>query len=314
MLNIPLRFYRMTREHGLRPTLAAAQERFGLLGQVMTGDQETLSALARSVRASKQRRPVERIPPATFPLDPAVLLAATPTNVEANRALWDAYATYWRLKDAALGSADVRGVAQHRVPGEEWGSPDEIRAVLEEFLLPYVTDASVVAEIGVGGGRAAALVAPHVRELVAFDVSREMLALAAEQLRDHANIRLQYIERSGLPEDVDGRLDAAYALDVFPFLDLVEIRLYLAALARSLRPGGLALIHAANLTTEAGWRDFRAQQRASLEGKTFVVPETVRVLAARSGLEVVKESPGDSTAGGRNRYLVRDYLVLLRKP
>jgi len=47
-----------------------------------------------------------------------------------------------------------------------------------DFLYPYVTQASVVAEIGVGGGRVAKRMFGKVKSLTCFDISLEMLKKA----------------------------------------------------------------------------------------------------------------------------------------
>ena len=51
---------------------------------------------------------------------------------------------------------------------------------VEEWILPHISDgrAARVAEIGCGGGRVAALVAPHVRSLDCLDISPAMLTRA----------------------------------------------------------------------------------------------------------------------------------------
>ena len=223
------------------------------------------------------------------------------SNAQYNRLVWTVYPALRRLAGRA-----PRG----QVVGEEWGlDPRDVDEVVEEFVAPYVTDESVVAGIGVGGGRIAARVAPRVRELYGFDISRTMLRRAREALREHPNVRYVKLDR---PEELaayEGRFDFVYAFDVFLHLDLHVMWRYFAQFARILRDDGKVFLHTANLAAPDGWRWFSEQRGYSVGGAYFVSPEIVGILAERAGLEAVTSSEPDP----RNSYLYRDYLVVLRK-
>lgn len=62
--------------------------------------------------------------------------------------------------------------------GEEWSDAISFERCMCDFLYPYVTQASVVAEIGVGGGRVAKRMFGKVKSLTCFDISLEMLKKA----------------------------------------------------------------------------------------------------------------------------------------
>ncbi len=49
--------------------------------------------------------------------------------------------------------------------GDEWSDAESLNEVLEDFLFPYLEKASVVAEVGSGGGRLASRVAGRVQAL-----------------------------------------------------------------------------------------------------------------------------------------------------
>jgi predicted O-methyltransferase YrrM len=54
-----------------------------------------------------------------------------------------------------------------------------------------------VAEVGSGGGRVGALVAPKVQRLVCFDISEEMLKMARRSLEDLGSGDTLRIPRAG---------------------------------------------------------------------------------------------------------------------
>lgn len=76
--------------------------------------------------------------------------------------------------NTALGSQ----ASELSVLGEEWSDTTSLERCLCDFLYPYVTPASVVAEIGVGGGRIAKKMFGKVKSLTCFDISLEMLKKA----------------------------------------------------------------------------------------------------------------------------------------
>src|SRR5258707_1095744 len=114
------------------------------------------SVTTRARRALKQLR--RRVSPGP----------ATTENVAYNRKLWNDYARDWDDPDVRIQGADVRSdkpldAESLTVVGQEWGLPAEVDEVVREWVLANVSADSAVAEIGVGGGRVALLVAPHVR-------------------------------------------------------------------------------------------------------------------------------------------------------
>jgi SAM-dependent methyltransferase len=237
-------------------------------------------------------------------------------NVQGNRRLWDSYADAWRKDEAYLDidlSAEDASAwrEQHvRLVGDEWGTPDDVDQVLEDFVFPYVREDMTVAEIGIGGGRIASRVAPRVAELWGFDLSKNMLRRAREALAPYANVRLVLLKDASLPPSVERRFGFAYAFDVFPHVDVHVQYRYLRQLHDLLEPGGHVLVHTANLRAPAGWERFASQPAPSIRGFFFVTPETVDLLAERAGFVVERRSEVDPS----NFYYRRDYVALLRKP
>jgi SAM-dependent methyltransferase len=234
-------------------------------------------------------------------------------NVAYNRDLWNGYARRWkRDPDFRVQQADLPGATAEElsVLGDEWGSPDDLDEVARSYIDPYVDRDAIVGEIGSGGGRVAARVAPNVKRLYCFDISKGMLELARQALADCPNVEYVLQHEPSLPANLADTFDFLYSFDVFVHLDLHTIWKYVREIERSLRPGAHEFIHTANLTAPAGWEMFEVQVRYYPEGHYFVSPEIVRTLVRHTSLQVVKESQPDR----RNIYLNRDYMAVLQKP
>jgi SAM-dependent methyltransferase len=234
-------------------------------------------------------------------------------NVAYNRDLWNWYARRWSDSPSfRVQQADVPGRAADdlSVLGGEWGTSGDLDAVTREFIDPYVNDCAIVGEIGTGGGRVAARVAPHSERFYCFDISDAMLAQARQTLAGCANVEYVLLEGPWLPARLGQAFDFLYSFDVFVHLDLHTIWKYIREIERALRQGGHAFVHTANLTAPAGWKSFAAQARYRPETHYFVSPEIIRTLVGHTALRIVKESKPDPG----NFYLSRDYLVVLEKP
>ena len=234
-----------------------------------------------------------------------------PGNLEENRWYWNRYAKRWtqQFRGFEAGS-DSSKPAEYEFLGDEWGHPEDVTAVLDEFVYPYATSEAVVVEIGSGGGRIAARVAPRVKHLYCMDISREMLERLKVVLEDRTNVSYIHVEDATFPPSlVAAQPDFIYSFDVFVHLDVHTMWKYIRQIGEALKPGGTAFLHTSNLTAAEGWKRFAGQARFTLEGHYFVTPEVVRTLASHAGLTVLSEGAETS----ENFYKARDYLVLLRK-
>jgi SAM-dependent methyltransferase len=240
------------------------------------------------------------------------LRAPDPTDhVGYNRTSWDGYAARWSSRGFRRNLASKEDVDEEQLAilGDEWAE-EGVEDIVAEWITPYVTPESVAAEIGVGGGRVARLVADQVKELLCFDLSPGMLEHARTNLAGKDNVRLALVQGPKLPDDLTGRLDFVYSFDVFVHLDLHTQWRYFQEVERVLKPGGRAFLHTANLTAPGGWERFAAQEHYTLDGHYFVTPEVVKTLVGHTGLELVQES----TPSDAHTVLKRDYLFVLERP
>lgn len=106
-------------------------------------------------------------------------------------------------------------------------------------LLGLLGDQLVVGDLGCGTGQMTALLAPHVRRVMAVDGSSDMLQAARARLDGVKNVELRQGELEALPID-DGQLDVAVVALVLHHL--ADPGTALTEVARVLRPGGRVLI------------------------------------------------------------------------
>jgi ubiquinone/menaquinone biosynthesis C-methylase UbiE len=115
----------------------------------------------------------------------------------------------------------------------------EIIAQLEQWNI--ITQTRVVLDIGCGIGRIAAELAPRVKEVHGIDVSGRMVEAALRRCSALSNVRLTKTSGRDLHEFADSSIDAAIAVDTFPYLNQSGAALvdaFFAETARVLRPGG----------------------------------------------------------------------------
>eukprot|EP00928_Gymnodinium_smaydae_P084160 TRINITY_DN67408_c0_g1_i1.p1 TRINITY_DN67408_c0_g1~~TRINITY_DN67408_c0_g1_i1.p1 ORF type:complete len:357 (-),score=73.03 TRINITY_DN67408_c0_g1_i1:42-998(-) len=271
------------------------------------------------------------------------------SNAAQNRKLWDIYASEWATNadwvrrmatgsgrdcegesapaaaaaPAAAEAAAASAVASDSgapgaaplVLGEEWSDMGAFEHVLERYVLSRCAPDAVVAEVGSGGGRVARRVAPLVRELHCFDVSSKMLERCKEALKREGHEHCQFnllAEECRLPEKA--QYDLVYFFDVLVHVDAHTQYRYYEQLPRVLRPGGIAIVHTANLASELGWERFVRQRQGSVGGFCFVTPDMVLLMLRRAGLEILETSwPRSSEDEKRgNVYLDRDFFSVVR--
>lgn len=134
------------------------------------------------------------------------------------------------------------------------GQGDSLFAFDQRWLSERFATPGVLADLGCGSGRHALAFARRGFEVVAVDLSNEMLGIvsakaAAEQLSIDC-VRANLVELDGLAEGF-----ADYALSMYSTLGMIRGAEHRAAaighLARILKPGGQAAIHVHNLASLA---------------------------------------------------------------
>jgi ArsR family transcriptional regulator len=140
----------------------------------------------------------------------------------------------------------------------------------------------VVGDLGCGTGQISETLAPFVRQVIAVETSRAMLAAAKRRLDDLTNVELRRGELEALPID-DGALDAAVICLVMHHV--AEPAAVLGEAARALTPGGRLLLIDMLQHDRA---DYREQMGHVWLG---FAPAQVSEWLAQAGFEQVRVQP-----------------------
>lgn len=209
-------------------------------------------------------------------------------------AFWERYAINWKFGQKEHGRKQL---------GYEWftdnATDDVIQKRLDDMvrtrLAPHITRKMKILEIGCGGARIASRVAPLCKSYTGIDASKQMLKIAAEELkkRNVSNIRLLLTDGYSIPLP-DASFNLVFSYDVFVHFHIHLAVRYLQESLRVLIPGERAILHFAQVTTaqtadhlitEASRRIERPPIAAG-DLIEYTNPETVRQVAERIGFEV----------------------------
>jgi ubiquinone/menaquinone biosynthesis C-methylase UbiE len=131
---------------------------------------------------------------------------------------------FWNRSAARYAKSPIRNMSAY----------EQKLAITQEYLHP---DSSVL-EFGCGTGSTAILHAPHVRDMVAIDISDRMLEIAEHKARDAGVKNITF--RRGTLEEVEraeASFDAVLGLNILHLLE--DLDATLARVHGLLKPGGL---------------------------------------------------------------------------
>ena len=146
-----------------------------------------------------------------------------------------------RLFDWSVQQSEEASVALYSL-----GNPQLLERATREVigqleLWNVISPEKVVLDIGCGIGRIAAELAPRVKEVHGIDVSGRMIETALRRCAALSNVRLMKSSGRDLREFADESVDAAIAVDTFPYLNQsgrALVSTFFAESARVLRKGG----------------------------------------------------------------------------
>lgn len=208
-------------------------------------------------------------------------VSASYHTAEENRALWDRWDWSQRGEEWTEHARDNKGLDP-----QEWK-----QALIDRMMRKYIEPGWMVLEIGPGGGRWSAVLAPLCERLILADITEQCLAICRERFADRTNVEYHLITDGTLGFVPDRSLDAVWSYDVFVHINPTDIERYLAELSRILKRGGVAVVHHAGeyASEKAATEGFRSHMDA-----TFFAH-----LAAKYGLSIVEQDhtlphmPGD---------------------
>jgi len=246
------------------------------------------------------------------------------TNLSTNQKLWDNYSREWsksknnnnnnEINDWVLKMASNVGMSDDLdCLGDEWAPRSDTLEIINNFIYPYIDNSSIVAEIGVGGGRIAKEVINKISTLHCYDVSSEMLTRSKNNIKPiNNNNQIYFTLVDSMNQSLgvsDNFFDFIYSFDVLPHVDLHIIFSYLKEIKRTLKPGGKCFISTADLSSKGGWERFEVQSMSTVGGFCFTTPDAVLLLIEKAGLKVVQIGERKDC----NVYLYRDFLVVVEK-
>ena len=179
-------------------------------------------------------------------------------------ASWDNYARLWRERNPDLVHLGDEWI------GREAGAAESLEAyvalIRERFVRPWIEPEDTVLEIGVGGGRTAAVLLERCRMLICADVSAEMLALTRARIgEDRARfVKLDGVSLAGIP---DAAADVCFCYDTMVHLEPRDIFNYLTLLPRVLRGRRVCVLHHADTLSERGFAKYLRDWQHSIGGR-----------------------------------------------
>lgn len=238
---------------------------------------------------------------------------------------WNRYAQQWQPDYfAVLPGHQVRYLgdewtAETVAPNEAttYGLPPEIVAQFEKYmeqhiLNPYLpASATEGMEIGPGGGRLTTLLAPRTKLLHLVDASEAMLGHLRQRFGETPGLRYYCSDGKSLPNLAPASLDYVIAFDVFVHFEPRLIYWYLQQIARLLAPGGIGILHYANMLTPIGWQQFLLDVQPNLQARQYfaafgvMCPPIMEQFLTALGLE---------TLAADTRAIPRDAVAVFRKP
>jgi ubiquinone/menaquinone biosynthesis C-methylase UbiE len=196
------------------------------------------------------------------------------------------------LEQAQQLGMDVNDFEEQRLG---WRLPGP---TLEHIVFPYLEEDAVVCEIGPGTGRWSRHIADRVPrgELHLVDASPWMVRFLSTYFRDRHNIAAHTSDGQSLPFERSAWLDMVFSANTFVELKLGVIHMYVQEFARTLKPGGYAVVDYIDPTTREGWQHLLTQGAEMASVYTFHAPAVIdRVLETAGFLVERRCQVGKST-------------------
>jgi ArsR family transcriptional regulator len=215
--------------------------------------------------------------PATLPAGARDLWAVTAAQVESGEGFESDDARLARV----LAERELDGKSYFGRVASEW---DDIRAELfgreftTEALLGLLSRALTVADFGCGTGNAAAMLAPHVRKVIAVDREPAMIEAARRRLGEFSNVEFREGDLLDPPIKA-GEIDVAMVILVMPYIS--QPAEAVRAMARCVSKTGVVLIVDMVAHTREAYRSTMGHTHLGFD------EATVRAWGAEAGLNDV---------------------------
>ena len=178
---------------------------------------------------------------------------------------WSRYARNWSKKYP--GREYIGDEWTGRESGGARSLEEYNHLVEDKFIAPYIGENDTVLELGVGGGKTAALLRAHAGDLICADIVQEMLDATRERLGDD---RVRYVKLDGLSLDgiAEGSVDVFFSFDTMVHIEPRDIFNYLTRIPPLMRGKRLCVLHHGNMLSERGWKRFLREWDKNLMGRS----------------------------------------------
>jgi ubiquinone/menaquinone biosynthesis C-methylase UbiE len=140
--------------------------------------------------------------------------------------------------------------------GDEWGTAEYAARLFTTYIQPLLSPTSLVAELGVGGGKYTIKTAAIARKIYGVDISDSMLKLAGERLAD-TNCQFVPVKTNGKSVNLDtASIDLFFSFDSMVHIFPYDLYIYLAEMSRFLKPKGRAVFEFADWDTSGVTQKF----------------------------------------------------------
>jgi ubiquinone/menaquinone biosynthesis C-methylase UbiE len=151
-----------------------------------------------------------------------------------------------------------------------------------------------ILEIGCGVARIGFELAPRCQQWTGADISKNMLACAADRLVSLNNVHLVHLTAANLDAFPANSFDLTYSSNMFDHLDQMDRYKYILDAFRVLRPAGRLYVDNTDLESDAGWAGFangvataQAYERFSFQPSPTTAAE-LTAYAKRAGFVEVR--------------------------
>lgn len=178
---------------------------------------------------------------------------------------WDEYARMWPARNPRLGHIGDEWTGEHA--GAASSAQEYSQLIDAAFIAPHIGPEDSVLEIGVGGGKTAALLLARCAELTCADISAEMLKAARQRLGDE---RVSYVKVDGirLSGVRPGSADVCFCFDTMVHMEPRDIFNYLTQVPALLRGKRLCIFHHNDTLSDLGWKRFLSEWDRNLMGRS----------------------------------------------
>ncbi len=177
---------------------------------------------------------------------------------------WNEYVQNWQ-----------KTTVEQTYPGDEWigkaagaaTSLAEYETLIEQqFIQPYIQPHQTVLEIGIGGGKTAALLLKYCQKLICADISQNMIDISRERLGED---QIDYVKLNGLTlEGIQPQsIDVCFCYDTMVHIEPRDIFNYLTRIPTLMKGERLCLFHHTNTLSDLGWQKFLQDWDKNLMGQ-----------------------------------------------